>query len=132
PSVYNNWNYNGYGFEHNIRILRYSDVLLMYAEARVRGSLFPAKSALSADEAVNIVRRRAGLPDLTGVTLQQVLDERRAELAMEEDRFFDLVRTGQAAAVLGPLGFRAGKNEVYPIPSAQMQLNPNLTQNPGY
>lgn len=132
PSSYNIWNYNGYGFEHNIRVLRYADILLMYAEAKVRGSAFPTASVLTADEAVNMVRRRAGLPDLAGVTLQQIWDERRAELAMEDDRYFDLIRTGQATAALQNKGFVAGKHEVYPIPAAQLQLNPNLTQNPGY
>jgi hypothetical protein len=133
PSTYNNWNYNGYGFDYNIRILRYSDVLLMYAEALLRGAAIPALTAtLTADAAVNLVRRRAGLADFAGVTLQQIWDERRAELALEEDRFFDLVRTGQAPIALASKGFVAGKNEIYPIPAAQMQLNPNLTQNPGY
>jgi starch-binding outer membrane protein, SusD/RagB family len=132
PDVYNRWNYNGYGFDHNVRILRYSDILLMYAEAEVRGSAAPTHSGLTADDAVNLVRSRAGLPSISGVTVQQVLDERRAELAMEEDRFFDLVRTNMAASVLGSKGFKQGKNEVFPIPSAQLQLNLNLTQNIGY
>jgi hypothetical protein len=132
PSVYNRWNYNGYGFDHNVRILRYADVLLMYAEAKVRGASVATKSTLTADDAVNLVRRRAGLGDVAGVTLQQIWDERRAELALEEDRFFDLVRTGQAATALQSKGFVAGKHEVYPIPAAQIQLNPNLIQNNGY
>lgn len=132
PSVYNNWNYNGYGFDHNVRILRYSDVLLMYAEAKIKGATASTLSGLSANDAVNLVRDRAGLSPLSSVSLQDLFDERRAELALEEDRFFDLVRTGQAQAVLAPKGFRAGKHEVFPIPSAQMQLNTNLTQNNGY
>jgi hypothetical protein len=132
PSSYNSWNFNGYGFDHNIRILRYSDILLMHAEALVNGAAVALTSGIVADEAVNIVRRRAGLTDLTGVTLQDIWDERRAELAMEQDRFFDLVRTGQAPTVLAPKGFVVGRHEVYPIPSAQMQLNTNLTQNNGY
>lgn len=132
PSVYNIWNFNGYGFEHNVRILRYSDVLLMYAEAIVRGSSWPVTSGLSADDAVNLVRERAGLAPLAGATLQDIWDERRAELALEEDRFFDLVRTGQAPTALADKGFVAGKHEVYPIPAAQLQLNLNLVQNSGY
>lgn len=132
PSVYNRWNYNGYGFDHNVRILRYADVLLMFAEAKARGAAVTTVSPLTADDAVNTVRRRAGLPDLAGVSLQQIWDERRAELAMEEDRFFDLVRTGQAATALQNKGFVVGKHEVYPIPAAQLQLNPNLVQNSGY
>jgi len=78
------------------------------------------------------VRERVKLPVLNAVTLQNIWDERRAELAMEEDRFFDLVRSGQAATVLSSLGFKSPKNNIFPIPSAQMQLNTNLTQNPNY
>lgn len=132
PSSYNNWNYNGYGFDYNIRIIRYSDILLMHAEALVNGAGVALTSGIGADVAVNMVRERAGLDNLTGVTLQQIWDERRAELAMEQDRFFDLIRTGQAAAELTDKGFVIGKHEVYPIPAAQIQLNPNLTQNSGY
>jgi hypothetical protein len=134
PSYYNNWSYNGYGFDHNIRILRYSDVLLMYAEALVNGASVTLTSGMSADMAVNMVRERAGLENLSGVTLEQIWDERRAELAMEEDRFFDLIRTGQAKEAMAKVGktFVEGKHEVYPIPAAQIQLNPKLTQNNGY
>lgn len=131
PSVYNNWNYNGYGFDHNVRILRYADVLLMYAEAKVQGAGYATVSGMTADNAVNLVRVRAGLEELSGATLQQIWDERRAELALEEDRFFDLIRTGQAATALAGK-FIPGKHEVYPIPAAQRQLNPNLVQNNGY
>lgn len=132
PLIYNKWNFNGYGFDHNIRILRYSDILLMYAEARVRGVVVQDEAGLSADDAVNLVRQRAGLTTLSGATLQQILDERRAELALEEDRFFDLIRTARAANVLSGKGFMSGRNELFPIPSAQIQLNGNLTQNQGY
>ena len=61
PLIFNKWNFNGYGFDYNIRILRYSDVLLMYAEARVRGVVVQDEAGLSADDAVNLVRQRAGL-----------------------------------------------------------------------
>ncbi len=132
PLAFNNWNFNGYGFDQNVRILRYPDVLLMYSEAKVRGATVPTTLGLTADDAVNLVRTRAGLSNLAGVTLLQIWDERRAELAMEEDRFFDLVRTGQAANVLAGKGFTPGKHEVFPIPSPQMQLNSHLTQNSGY
>ena len=131
PSIYNNWSNNGYGFDHNVRVLRYSDVLLIYAEALLRGAPV-GECGLSADDAVNLVRHRAQLPLLSGASLQDVWDERRAELAMEEDRFFDLVRTGQAASVLAPNGFRTNKNELLPVPASQRQLNTNLQQNPGY
>ncbi len=131
PSYYNNWSYNGYGFDYNVRILRYSDVLLMYAEALLNGAPV-GSSGLSALDAVNMVRARAEIPSLSEVSLQDVWAERRAELAMEEDRFFDLVRTGQAAQVLAGKGYVDGKNNVFPIPANQRQLNPNLEQNPGY
>ena len=132
PSIYSTWNFNGYGFDHNVRIIRYADILLMYAEAKVNGATVPTTSGMTADGAVNLVRDRAGLVPLSGVTALQIWDERRAELALEEDRFPDLIRTGQAAAALASKGFITGRHEVYPIPSAQMQLNPNLTQNSGY
>lgn len=128
PSSENTWNYNGYGFDYNVRVLRYADVLLMHAEALVRGAGVPV--VMTADDAVNKVRNRVGLSTPGGYTLDDILDERRAELALEEDRFFDLVRTGKAVTSLK--GFTANKNEVYPIPSTQMNLNHNLVQNPGY
>ena len=126
PSSYNNWSYNGYGFDYKVRILRYSDVLLMFAEARLNGSSEGTRSGYSAQTALDEIRNRVGLGSVSA-TLQAVWDERRAEFAMEEDRYFDLVRTGQAVTELQ--GFTAGKNEVFPIPAQQIQTNPNLEQN---
>jgi hypothetical protein len=52
---------------------------------------------------------------------------------MEHDRFFDLVRQGRGSAILGAKGFVAGRNEVFPIPQAQIDLSGNrLDQNDGY
>ena len=132
PSAYNKWSYNGYGFDQNVRILRYPDVLLMFAEAKLQGATSGNTSGYTALSAVNEVRDRVKLPLLSDVTMQDVWDERRAELALEEDRFFDLIRTGQATAALGAKGFKGDKHNVFPIPSTQMQLNRNLEQNPGY
>jgi hypothetical protein len=116
---------------NNFRVLRYSEVLLMAAEAISRSS----GSASKAQDYLNRVRQRAfgdanhGLT-LTGQALTQAIwDERRLELAMDGDRFFDLVRTGQAAAKIS--GFIAGKSEVFPIPQLEV-LSSGLTQNPGY
>ena len=65
----------------------------------------------------------------TGNTLYlAILDERRLELAMEGERFFDLVRTGQATAKLP--AFVAGKHEVFPIPQAEINIS-GLPQNAG-
>jgi len=132
PAVNNTWSFNGYGFDQNVHIIRYSDVLLMFAEAKVQGATDGNNSGFTALTAVNKVRERVKLPLLNSVALQDVWDERRAELALEEDRFFDLVRTGQAATVLAGNGFIPNKNEVFPIPNSQIQLNTNLTQNNGY
>jgi len=131
PREYNSRSYNAYGLEHNMRIIRYADVLLMFAEAMVSGAAITPESGYTADAALNEVRSRAGL-GATSATLETIQDERRAELALEENRFFDLVRWGKAAEVLGPLGFTSGKNELFPIPAAQRELNPNLPATPGY
>jgi hypothetical protein len=109
-----------YGSNNNVRVLRYADVLLLNAEAKVR-------KGQNGDVPFNLVRQRAKLNPITGVTLQQVLDERRAEFACEwwGERYNDLIRTGQAATVLAPAGFTPGK-EYLPVPIAQRDLNPNL------
>lgn len=131
PSRYSTRSFNAYGLDHNMRIIRYAEILLIYAEALANGASIASASGYTADMALNEVRARAGLPASTA-TLDNIYDERRAELALEENRFFDLVRWGKAADVLGPLGFKAGKNEVFPIPANQRQLNSALPQNPGY
>ncbi len=112
----------------NIRLMRYAEVLLMYAEA--------AAMLGNADGAIklNQVRSRANLPTTT-LTQANVWRERRTELAMEQDRFLDLVRQGRAGAILRAHGkaFVDGKHELFPIPQAQRDLSGNrLTQNPNY
>lgn len=131
PSRYNTRSFNAYALDHNMRLIRYAEVLLIYAEAMASGAAITPVSGYTADMALNEVRARAGLPATTA-TLPHIYDERRAELALEENRFFDLVRWGKAAEVLGPLGFTAGKNELFPVPANQRQLNPKLPQTPGY
>ena len=70
--------------------MRYAEVLLMYAEALTRGA---TGTAGTADSAVNKVRNRAGLGNLTGVTSEQVMDEKFAEFGMEWGiRYHDMVR----------------------------------------
>lgn len=109
----------------NIRLIRYAEVLLINAEAATH----IGQDALTP---LTKVRARAGLTTTTA-TLADVWKERRVEMAMEADRFFDLVRTGRAAAVLGPLGFQSNKNEVFPIPQVQRDLSGGrLSQNAGY
>ena len=122
----------GYGSIQNIRILRFAEILLINAEAA--NELGNTSVAITN---LNKVRTRAHLGNTTAATQNTlrnaIWQERRVELAMEMDRFTDLVRTGQAATVLGPLGFKAGKNELFPIPlDAINQSNGLFTQNPGY
>ncbi|MBG0859861.1 MAG: RagB/SusD family nutrient uptake outer membrane protein, partial [Bacteroidales bacterium] len=62
-----------------------------------------------------------------------ILDERRHELAMEGHRFWDLVRTGNAPSILGPLGFVTGKHELLPIPQNEIDISQGtLIQNPNW
>lgn len=113
------------------RVFRYSEMVLIKAEALARNNQLSA----AVDE-YNLIRERAGLPDHvlgSDVNSQQdVLDaidhERRLELAFEGDRFPDLVRTGRAQSVLGIQAFRT----LFPIPQAEIDVAPGLTQNPGY
>lgn len=82
-----------YGSNKNYIIMRYSEILLIYAEALLQGASNPA---MTIDDAVNTVRARAGLNDIDGVTLDQLVDEKYAELAMEwGKRFYDMVRLGR-------------------------------------
>ena len=111
----------------NIRIMRYAEVLLIYAEAAAN-----LNNTGEATAKLNLVRARANLAPSTG-TIANIWKERRVELALEQDRFFDLIRTGQAATVLASKGFQVAKHTVYPIPQPQRDLSGGrLTQNPGY
>lgn len=114
---------------NNYRAIRYSDVLLMAAEALNRGAIDDAK----ARGYLNLVRQRAGLNGITssGASLtQDIFKERRLELAGEGHRFFDQVRTGQTSTIQG---FTSGKNELFPIPRIEIELAGNRwSQNPGY
>ena len=117
---------------NNYRAIRYADVLLMAAEA-----LNAIGNDAQAREYLNLVRRRAfGDEDhdisASGNALRDfILRERRLELVGEGHRFFDLVRTGRAAAEID--NFTAGKNELFPVPFEEIQFsNGNWTQNPGY
>ena len=117
---------------NNVREIRYADVLLMAAEALVRSG----GDEGTARGYVNEVRARVGLAAINSSgtqLLDDIYNERRMELACEGQRFFDLVRTGQAASVLASKGFTAGVNEVLPIPQSEIDLsNGALTQNSGY
>ena len=110
----------------NYRVLRYADVLLMAAEAN-----YQIGNPTRATQLVNQIRQRAGIPGASVNNIEKVYLERRLELSGEGHRFFDLVRTGQAAQYIP--GFVTGKHELFPIPQVEIDLaGGNWTQNPGY
>jgi starch-binding outer membrane protein, SusD/RagB family len=114
-----------YGGFNNVRIFRYADALLLYAEA-----LIHQNGAGAGDTYINLVRQRAGMPALTGATIDDIIDERAVELEFEwgADRFYDLVRLGRTQE-LGP-NFVVGQHEFYPIPTVQIDLQPGLAEPP--
>jgi len=125
---------------NNYRFIRYADVLLMYAEC-----LNATGSTSNAYQYVDMVRQRAGLATLTSVMpgmtqaqfLTQLKHERITELTGEGHRWNDLARWGDLGPALasrdaGFKNFVTGKNEFFPIPQREIDVNPNLKQNPGY
>ncbi|MGA0558135.1 RagB/SusD family nutrient uptake outer membrane protein [Larkinella sp. VNQ87] len=123
------------GSDVNIRLLRFADVLLLYAEA-INSAQGPTADAYAA---VNRVRKRAGLeplePGLSKTAFMDwVMHERVVELGMEGHRWRDLVRWKKAYQELTSKGrpFDEKKHYLFPIPAKERQLNPNLTQNPGW
>lgn len=161
---------------NNLRIMRYAEVLLMAAEAHIQGG----GDATKALNYINQVRDRARLAPLASVTMDDIKKEKRLELCLEGCRYQDLVRWGDAEAVLGQqgkqipsfswqvqkvddkedpnygqivydenglatitnheltypysnteYGFKA-KHNLLPIPLREMDVNPNMVQNPGW
>lgn len=112
-----------WGRNNNVRVIRYAEVLLMNAEARVR-------LQQNGDAPFNQVRTRANMPTLTNVTVDQILDERRMELCAEWGlRYTDLCRTGKASEVLGKYGWKESARFVA-VPSDQVLLTPELAEDP--
>ncbi|MHC0444821.1 RagB/SusD family nutrient uptake outer membrane protein [Flavobacterium sp. 3-218] len=125
--------YNQEFTDTNLRYLRYAEVILMKAEA-----LNELGQTSEAIPLVNQIRHRAGLGD-TPFTSQTdvrkaIYKERRLEFAFEHDRWFDIVRTGQAQAAMAADGktFIVGKHELWPIPTTFIREANGLSeQNPG-
>ena len=135
--------------ENDWIVLRYADVLLMYAEALNEQA---GSNPLALDAVNRVLRRSRGLPvataapavDLPTATDQPTLrarleTERRLELNFEGHRWFDLVRTGRAIPVMNAFFTKAAAatridahNLVFPLPIQELQTNPVLTQNQGY
>lgn len=131
PSMYSGKAYNpsvlcpagrfSWGADNSIKLIRYSDILLLNAEARVG-------LQQNGDQPFNWVRQRAGMPELTGVTFEQIMDERLAELCLEAgERYFDLARTGLAEKVLP--GYTQAKR-FYPIPQVAIDNYKVLLEDP--
>jgi starch-binding outer membrane protein, SusD/RagB family len=120
----------------NVPIIRFAEVVLFYAEAQneLNG---PNTEAYTA---INRIRYRAGLPDLTaGLSKEQFRDslylERRLEFVYEQIRWFDLIRTKRLVPELSKLDDKKNvseKNYLLAIPASEIIINPNLTQNPGW
>jgi len=121
----------GFNDENEFVLMRYSDALLMKAEAILRGgSATKGETALSI---VNAIRTRSGASKLAAVTLTDMLAERGRELYLEAVRRPDMVRFG---VFNNPVIERSAKSDgfrvVYPIPNQAVSSNPNLKQNFGY
>ncbi len=117
----------------NWKVIRYADVLLMYAEA-----LNENGKTTEALVNLNKVRARVSMPTYSGLSQTQARDiifnERRWELGMEGHRWFDLVRTGRALTVMASYGMKA-YNVVFPIPLREIQVINDASvfpQNAGY
>ncbi len=131
---------------NNWIVLRYADVLLMYAEAVNEGGA--PVPAMTAEQALNAVRTRAGIGAVLGLSTAAFRDsvwlERRREFLFEGQRWFDLSRWGTLDAAIRAKTAELGSlapNETYlhgvpsnllPLPQPELNRNPNLTQNPGW
>lgn len=114
--------------DNDIVVFRYADVLLMRAEAKVR-------NGESGYADLNAVRSRAGMP-AREATLDNILQERLLELMWEGSRRPDLVRFGLFSKAYDQRpqlpGEESGYTTVFPIPDNALEMNENLSQNPGY
>ncbi len=121
----------------NYPILRYSDILLMNAEAT--NEISPMSAAVF--EKLNMVRQRARTKPLTtaevagkAAMLDEIMNERRREFLNENQRFWDLKRRGKFLEYVRQFGHSLHQDNMnlFPIPQIEMDANPNLVQNPGY
>ena len=149
PHIWKHWDQDTYPPDKtgssgaNFPVMRYAEILLIYAEALNEFNQGPSQEAY---DAINLVRRRARngddtvLPDLNGLSYQEfqtaVLKEKRCETVNEGHRWFDLVRTGNLEEfVKRAKGDKANPqafNYVFPIPQREIDLNSKLDQNDQY
>jgi len=150
PNVYANkyldWEFGGYSAAsfnnsgNNLRILRYADILLMFAEAELMDN--SGNSTAAAVAAINQVRARVDMPTYTSITMQDIEDERIKELSLEKTRYYDLLRWGRVVSRIvdnpdlksesgGTGAYKPGR-EYIAIPQNELDRNDNFDQNPGY
>ena len=116
----------------NAHLVRFSDVLLTYAESIMYIEGGETTNALALD-AFNQVRARAGLAPLSLLNEDAVLHERRVEFAFEGQRWFDLIRSNKAIEILTLHGKNPSIHHLlFPLPASELEINPKLDQNPGY
>ena len=119
-------------------VLRYADVLLLYAEAILRPNENDSTTDQRAIDAFNQVRLRAGLEEVVNLTKQQLLDERQVEFVYENQRLYDLIRFGEADNVLTDFSnenslFYTPEKKYLPFPQREIDNLPGFyTQNNGY
>lgn len=124
PSVQITAGRNNYGGGKNNIVIRYAEILLMYAEALTRGA---SGSGMTADQAVNMVRDRANMGPLTGVDSQAVMDEKFAELALEWGiRFYDMIRLDNFSELSYDGRTFTADKQLLPYPQAQLDALPSL------
>jgi starch-binding outer membrane protein, SusD/RagB family len=145
----------GYFYANNTRIMKYSEVLLLAAEAHL---LKDSPSPATATDYINQIRTRAQAPTIAGtVTMDEIKTESRLELCWEGQRYENIIRWGDAASLLAnkglqnpalqtdgtviwevyntdatKCGFKVGKHELLPFPETEKSVNPNIVQNPGW
>lgn len=121
---------NGATNESDPNVLRMGEIYLNRAEANFRGGTSIGDTPLND---VNAIRGRAGLAPLTSVTLQDILTERRKELAFEGHRRMDLLRNGlNLKPDNGAISAPGSDKVILPIPADELNTNPNAVQNPSY
>ena len=121
--------WSGFNADNDLVLERYSNVLLMKAEA-----LFRTGNAGDALKLVNQVRQRSKATPLAALTLQDIEDERSREFIWEGCRRTDMIRFGDYFTGTWPFKTRQTETwrKFYPIPNQQLVANPNLSQNEGY
>ena len=121
---------SGDNVDNDFVIYRYSDVLLMKAEAILRGGA--ATGGDTPLSLVNAIRAKRGVSDLQSVDLNSLLDERGFELYWEGHRRQDLIRFGKFLEAYTNKPASGPERLLFAIPSTALAVNPNLEQNPGY